>query len=182
MLKRFPFVIMAGLFAAVFIAGCEKSGSANGSRNLESAEIYHCPMHPQIIKKGPGICPICAMDLVRVESEPTDGRTEEYPVIQVSADMINTLKIRTERAFLRDSSGVLIPAKALVRTENRMRVVVALGEGRFQPRPVEIGEEHRDSVFITQGVEGGEEVVVSGQFLLDSESGLRAAASATQAK
>jgi hypothetical protein len=177
-LALFGPMIMFGVFGV----GCKKQEVTRESRPEVKVSVYHCPMHPQIIKNAPGLCPICAMDLVRIESDPSEGRAEKYPIVQVSVDMIKTLKIRTEKVSLRDSSGVLIPAKALVRTENRRRVVVALGEGRFQPRPVEVGEESRDSIYITNGLEDGDEVVVSGQFLLDSESGLRAAASTTQAR
>jgi len=53
-------------------------------------------------------------------------------------------------------------------------VVVALGEGRFASRKVTAGIESDDRVEIVDGIEAGEEVVVSGQFLIDSEASLRA--------
>ena len=123
------------LLGALLWAGCQDKQPKEAKHPAEAA-VYHCPMHPQIIKDSPGLCPICAMDLVLIESESSEGQTEKYPIVQVSTDMIKTLKIRTERVTLRDSSGILIPTKALVRTESRLRVVAALGEGRFQPRPV----------------------------------------------
>jgi len=62
----------------------------------------------------------------------------------------------------------------LIRSGTDDRVVVALGEGRFQPRRVVPGLESGERVAILDGLAAGEEVVVSGQFLLDSEANLRA--------
>jgi Cu(I)/Ag(I) efflux system membrane fusion protein len=67
-----------------------------------------------------------------------------------------------------------IPREALIETGKQQRVVVAEGEGRFQPREVMVGVERGEWVEISQGLEEGEEVVVSGQFLIDSESSLQA--------
>jgi Cu(I)/Ag(I) efflux system membrane fusion protein len=69
---------------------------------------------------------------------------------------------------------VNIPRSALIRSGTDDRVVVALGEGRFQPRRVVPGLESGERVAILDGLAAGEEVVVSGQFLLDSEANLRA--------
>jgi len=69
---------------------------------------------------------------------------------------------------------VTIPVEALIRTGREQRVVVALGEGRFASRKVTAGIESDDRVEIIEGIEAGEEVVVSGQFLIDSEASLRA--------
>ena len=67
-----------------------------------------------------------------------------------------------------------IPREALIETGKQQRVVVALGEGRFQPRIVAVGVERGDWIEIIGGVEAGEDIVVSGQFLIDSESSLQA--------
>jgi Cu(I)/Ag(I) efflux system membrane fusion protein len=69
---------------------------------------------------------------------------------------------------------VHIPRSALIRSGTDNRVVVALGEGRFQPRRVVPGLESGERIAILEGLAEGEEVVVSGQFLLDSEANLRA--------
>ena len=70
--------------------------------------------------------------------------------------------------------AVMVPRSALIRSGSEDRVVVALGEGRFAPRRVVVGPESGDSVVIRDGLAEGEQVVVSGQFLLDSEANLRA--------
>jgi len=69
--------------------------------------------------------------------------------------------------------AVMIPRSALIRGGGEERVVVALGEGRFAPRRVVAGAESGDRVVIREGLAEGEQVVVAGQFLLDSEANLR---------
>ena len=67
-----------------------------------------------------------------------------------------------------------IPREALIRTGSRTAVVLALGSGRFQPTDVVAGAEVGDWIDIRSGLKEGDSVVVSGQFLIDSESSLRA--------
>ena len=67
-----------------------------------------------------------------------------------------------------------VPREAVIVTGERETVVKALGEGRFQPVDVVTGMRGRDSVEILGGLREGDEVVVSGQFLIDSESSLQA--------
>jgi Cu(I)/Ag(I) efflux system membrane fusion protein len=70
---------------------------------------------------------------------------------------------------------VHVPREALIRGGAVNRVVLALGDGRFKAQPVEIGIESGDRVAIRKGISAGELVVVSGQFLIDSESNIESA-------
>lgn len=71
-------------------------------------------------------------------------------------------------------SSVVIPRSALLDTGARKMVFVNKGAGQFEPREVVTGVESESGwVQIFEGIESGEEVVVSGQFLIDSESRLR---------
>jgi Cu(I)/Ag(I) efflux system membrane fusion protein len=70
---------------------------------------------------------------------------------------------------------VHVPREAVIRGGNIDRVVVDLGEGRYRSRPVTLGIESDDRVAIRSGLEPGESIVVSGQFLIDSESNIEAA-------
>jgi Cu(I)/Ag(I) efflux system membrane fusion protein len=70
---------------------------------------------------------------------------------------------------------VHVPREAVIRGGNIDRVVIALGEGRYRSRPVTLGIESNDRIAIRSGLEAGEEIVVSGQFLIDSESNIEAA-------
>ena len=67
-----------------------------------------------------------------------------------------------------------IPREALIVTGERQSVVKALGEGRFQPVDVVTGMQTGGQVEILSGLDEGDEIVVSGQFLIDSESSLQA--------
>jgi Cu(I)/Ag(I) efflux system membrane fusion protein len=67
-----------------------------------------------------------------------------------------------------------IPREALIVTGEREAVVRALGDGRFQPVDVVTGMQREGEIEILSGLEEGDEIVVSGQFLIDSESNLQA--------
>jgi len=67
-----------------------------------------------------------------------------------------------------------VPAEAVIETGQRTSVVLALGDGRFQPVDVVTGMASGDWVEILSGIADGDEVVISGQFLIDSESSLQA--------
>jgi Cu(I)/Ag(I) efflux system membrane fusion protein len=69
---------------------------------------------------------------------------------------------------------IKIPREALIRTGEQERVILALGEGRFRARQVKSGMESGEWVEILSGLAPGEQVVTSGQFLIDSESSLKA--------
>ena len=68
-----------------------------------------------------------------------------------------------------------VPREAVIRGGAADRVVVALGDGRFRAQPVETGIEAGDRVEIRSGLAAKDRVVVSGQFLIDSESNIESA-------
>ncbi|XSG81483.1 MAG: efflux RND transporter periplasmic adaptor subunit [Methyloligella sp. ZOD6] len=74
-----------------------------------------------------------------------------------------------------DPKVMAIPADAVIDSGARKVVFVAKGEGRFEPREVELGRRGEDSVEVLEGLAEGEEVVTSATFLIDSESNLKAA-------
>jgi len=72
--------------------------------------------------------------------------------------------------------AIVVPVEAVIRSGHRNLVFVTRGEGRFEPREVRLGEESDDGkIRIISGLLENEEVVVSAQFLLDSESRLQEA-------
>jgi Cu(I)/Ag(I) efflux system membrane fusion protein len=71
---------------------------------------------------------------------------------------------------------LLVPSEAVIQTGTRSVVMVAQGEGGYAPVEVEIGTEANGQSEIRKGLEAGQKVVVSGQFLIDSEASLRGAA------
>ncbi len=71
--------------------------------------------------------------------------------------------------------ALAIPKQALIRTGEEDRVIIALGKGRFKAQPVQIGIESGDYYQILSGLKAGDNVVTSAQFLIDSESNIKAA-------
>ena len=72
---------------------------------------------------------------------------------------------------------VAVPNSAVIDSGNRQVVIVARGEGRFEPRSVKLGLRGEDYTEIKEGIAVGEEVVVAANFLIDAESNLKAALS-----
>lgn len=67
-----------------------------------------------------------------------------------------------------------IPNTALIRTASGDRVIVSLGEGRYRPQPVKVGYQSGEYYVVLSGLKEGEKVVTSAQFLIDSESSIKA--------
>ncbi|MGC2855543.1 efflux RND transporter periplasmic adaptor subunit [Novispirillum sp. DQ9] len=67
---------------------------------------------------------------------------------------------------------LVVPSEAVIRTGRSDRVVLAQGDGRFKPVAVTVGGQWNGLTEIIDGVEAGDAIVLSGQFLIDSESSL----------
>jgi Cu(I)/Ag(I) efflux system membrane fusion protein len=76
------------------------------------------------------------------------------------------------------TSGLMVPAEAVVDTGEARYVFVAGPNGHFEPRAVTVGARAQGRVEILRGLAEGERVVTTGNFLVDSESRLRAAVEA----
>ncbi|HEY2731415.1 MAG TPA: efflux RND transporter periplasmic adaptor subunit [Polyangia bacterium] len=134
-----------------------------------------------------------SLELAAYPGERFTGRVQfVYPTLNAST---HTLRVRIEFANksgpggvklrpgmygnvaleLPSASGLVIPAEALVDTGESQYVFVAKAEGRFEPRLVRVGARTGDKVQVADGLAAGEIVVTTGNFLLDSESRLRAA-------
>lgn len=68
-----------------------------------------------------------------------------------------------------------VPANAVIDSGDRQVVLVARGEGRFEPRPVRLGRRDGSHAEVLDGLGADEEIVTSATFLIDAESNLRAA-------
>lgn len=71
--------------------------------------------------------------------------------------------------------ALVVPAQSVLHSGERAVVIVAEAEGFYVPREVELGLESEGKVQVLKGVEAGQSVVTSSQFLIDSESNLRTA-------
>jgi len=80
------------------------------------------------------------------------------------------------------TTGLAIPTEAIIHSGKQAMVMLADGEGTFRSIPLQIGREVGDKTLVLSGLTEGQQVVASGQFLLDSEAsllGIRAEENAT---
>jgi RND family efflux transporter MFP subunit len=90
--------------------------------------------------------------------------------------MFASVELATDKAGNpRQSKVVTVPTSAVIFGGTRNIVLVQLGEGRFAPREVKLGRQGDSHVEVLSGIAEGEQVVVSANFLIDSESNLKAA-------
>ncbi|MCB1053559.1 MAG: efflux RND transporter periplasmic adaptor subunit [Acidobacteria bacterium] len=106
------------------------------------------PMHPEIVKDGPGQCDVCGMDLVPAESM----GFETNPI---------------------NEAPLVIPASAPLITGETAVVYVAVGSGQYEGRQIVLGPRSGNDYIVLSGLEEGEQVVVQGAFKIDSELQIR---------
>lgn len=121
--------LMAWLFALMLLLGAcsddgkqQKQGPANpnagvhaGHNHATAGEEYTCPMHPQIVQKEPGSCPICGMDLVKKTA--SGGMNDS---LQADAQL---------SALLKPTNSVVVANIATVQPEPRSMATQTLANG-----------------------------------------------------
>ncbi|MDQ8209433.1 efflux RND transporter periplasmic adaptor subunit [Coraliomargarita sp. SDUM461003] len=124
------------------------------SRLAEGGKVYApdmagkwiSPMHPEIVKDGPGQCDVCGMDLVRAEELGyVDNAAENAPII--------------------------VPSSAVLRTGKRAVVYVEKPNAErptYEGREVVLGPRAGDYFLVAAGLDAGERVVTNGAFKIDS--------------
>ena len=115
--------------------------------NADLAGKWISPMHPEIVKDGPGNCDVCGMPLVRAE-------TLGY----VSPDDLEA------------KPPLVVPASAPLITGKRAVVYVEVpGQpGSYQGREISLGARAGDYYLVREGLAEGDRVVVNGNFKIDS--------------
>ena len=125
-------------------------------------------------------------ELAAFPGEAFTGRvTAILPTIQIDS---HTLQVRVELAnqggrlhpgmfatvHLSGAAdpALFVPSEAVIRTGKRTLVMLAGDDGRYQPVEVQVGREDSDRTEILSGLDEGQKVVASGQFLIDSEASL----------
>ncbi|MFA7173468.1 MAG: efflux RND transporter periplasmic adaptor subunit [Kiritimatiellia bacterium] len=138
----------------MFVRAIAKPMVAQNGRVMNSglAGKWVSPMHPEVIKDGPGSCDVCGMPLVTAES----------------------LGYVTES---KQNAPLLIPISAAMKTGKRAVVYVELPEKdklTYQGREIELGLRLGDFYVVQGGLLEGERVVTRGAFKLDAELQIRA--------
>jgi Cu(I)/Ag(I) efflux system membrane fusion protein len=171
----------------------------NGQRVAAGDELYRIADHSQVWL----IADVAEADIASIavgmkatatlranSTQPIEGKvTLVYPVLKPET---RTVSVRIE---LPNPDGLLkpgmyadvvfaagdgetviaVPDSAVIDSGTRQVVLVAKGEGRFEPRAVKLGRRGGGFVEVLEGLTEGEEVVTSATFLIDAESNLRAA-------
>jgi len=112
----------------------------------------------------PGVDPMTRTLKVRLNMD--------NPGVMLKPDMYADVEFRVNVP-----SKLTVPADAVLNAGERKTVFVDRGNGYFEPRQVKTGEREGDRIQILSGLSGGERIVTSGNFLIDSESQMKAAAS-----
>jgi Cu(I)/Ag(I) efflux system membrane fusion protein len=137
-------LLKPGMFARGIIKAKMAAGGAVFAPELAGKWIS--PMHPEIIRDGPGPCDVCGMDLVPAE----------------------------DLGYVKDpgrEAPLLVPASAVLQTGKRAVVYVELsGSERptFEGREIVLGPRAGDAYIVAEGLEEGDRVVTKGAFKIDS--------------
>lgn len=92
------------------------------------------------------------------------------PDLTIRPDMYANVEFQAELG-----ERVLVPASAVLYAGPRRVVFVDLGDGRLRPREVRIGIGNGDVYEVLEGLQPGEQIVLSGNYLVASESRLKSA-------
>jgi RND family efflux transporter MFP subunit len=92
------------------------------------------------------------------------------PNLLLKPEMFATVELQSPVAV----NAVAVPEQAVIHSGERNVIVVSRGDGRFESRDVKLGVLAGGYYQVLDGVQDGEKIVVSSQFLLDSESNLKA--------
>jgi len=119
----------------------------------ELAGKWISPMHPEIVKDGPGTCDVCGMPLVKAED-------------------LGFIAVSTANR----EAPLVVPASAPLITGKRAVVYIAVAgkEGVFEGREIVLGPRAGDYYLVKEGLQKGDKVVVNGAFKIDSDLQIQA--------
>jgi len=124
----------------------------------------------------PGRAFTARVDYIQPQVDPTTRTLKvrleiDNPGLVLKPDMYADVEFRVNFAV-----QLTVPADAVLDAGDRKTVFVDRGNGFFEPRQVKTGDRSGDRIQILSGLTGGERIVTSGNFLIDSESQMKAAA------
>jgi Cu(I)/Ag(I) efflux system membrane fusion protein/cobalt-zinc-cadmium efflux system membrane fusion protein len=121
------------------------------------------PLTARVAYVQPQVDPVTRTLKVRLEAA--------NPGVRLKPDMFVNVELSVA-----GGKRLTVPSGAVLDTGNRQTVFIDLGNGYLEPRQVTATERVDDRVVIASGLSGGERIVTSATFLIDSESQLKAAA------
>ena len=114
----------------------------------------------RVIAILPGVDPTARALTVRIELPNRDGRIRPGLSAEVQIAGATT-------------TALTVPSEAVIRSSRRALVLVAEDKGRYRPIEVTLGRQANDRTEVLKGLAEGQQVVASGQFLIDSEASLQ---------
>ncbi len=163
--ELYRIVDLSQLWVIAEIAEADLADIEQGTPALVTVRAYpNDPVEGKVTFIYPDIRPETRTARVRIELPNPDGRlkTEMY------ADVVF-------RPGVNRPPVVAVPDSAVIDSGGEQLVLVAKGDGRFQPRPIKLGRRGEGYVEVRLGLNAGEEVVTTATFLIDAESNLRSA-------
>jgi RND family efflux transporter MFP subunit len=94
----------------------------------------------------------------------------DNPELALKPEMFSTIELEVPLG-----RRLVVPRDAVLDTGTRQIVFLALPDGYFQPREIQIGQRLGDRLVVLAGLQPGDTIVTSGVFLIDSESRLKTA-------
>ncbi|MFL9863450.1 efflux RND transporter periplasmic adaptor subunit [Paraburkholderia fungorum] len=107
---------------------------------------------------------------ISTDSRTLQARLEiDNAAYKLTPGMLMRVRVGAQNAAPR----LLVPSEAVIATGKRTVVIVRNGDGRLQPVTVTVGKDTGDETEVLSGLADGDQVVASGQFLIDSEASLK---------
>ncbi|MDN7631565.1 efflux RND transporter periplasmic adaptor subunit [Burkholderia cenocepacia] len=107
---------------------------------------------------------------ISTSSRTLQARLEiDNSALKLTPGMLMRVRVGSQKAV----SRLLVPSEAIITTGKRSIVIVKNGDGRLQPASVTVGNDIGNETEVLSGLNDGDTVVASGQFLIDSEASLK---------
>ncbi|WP_049083309.1 efflux RND transporter periplasmic adaptor subunit [Acinetobacter nosocomialis] len=136
------------------------AGIKRGMRVEATLAAYPQAVLGKVTDILPTLDPTSRTIKVRIELPNSDGHLK--PGMYASVRLSN-----------HPQSSLVVPEQAVIRAGTRNVVIVGHDQGRFEPVVVQLGQSDGNKIAILQGLKAGQKVVISGQFLIDSEANLQ---------
>lgn len=146
--------------------------------NAEVPESQAALLQPgdRVVAKSPGLPDAIFEGRVQTllpEVNPeTRTRTARLELANPGAQLVPGMFVQMNISDNRANKTLLVPTEAIIPTGKRTLVMLAEEGGKFRPAEIKTGAESAGLTEITQGLQAGQRVVLSGQFLIDSEASL----------
>ena len=172
-----------GQWNAVTETTAAKTPAAEASSGKPVADVYTCPMHPEVISDKPGDCPKCGMHLVKKAPEKAaDDSDQQWATgytcamhpqeMQDKPGVCTTCGCGMKLEKTRIEKVLAVPESAVIDTGTRQIVYVESESGVFDARIVTLGPRCDAWYPILAGLQHGDRVVTRGSFLIDAEARL----------